>query len=153
SYYTIFSLAPMLIIIISFAGIFFGRDAIEGRIYGQIKDLIGDQAALLIQQIIAGTQQTRHTVTGATIGIIVLISGATGVFSEIQGSINFIWSIRAKPKKGWLKLIINRVISFSLVISCGFILMVSLIINAIMDLLSDRLQLYLHNLAVTSIYI
>jgi membrane protein len=153
SYYTIFSVAPMLIVIISFAGIFFGRDAIEGKIYGQIKGLIGDKAAVLIQGMIAGIKQTQHTITGATIGIIILVLGATGVFTEIQGSINFIWSVKAKPKKGWLKLIINRVISFSLVISCGFILMVSLILNALMDLLNDRLTLYLHNFAVTTIYI
>lgn len=153
SYYTIFSVAPMLIVIISFAGIFFGRDAIEGKIYNQIKGLIGDKAAILIQAMIAGIKQTQHTITGAIIGIIVLILGATGVFSEIQGSINFIWSVRAKPKKGWLKLITNRVISFSLVISCGFILMVSLIINALMDLLSERLAFYLHNFAITAIYV
>lgn len=153
SYYTIFSVAPMLIVIISFAGIFFGREAVQGKIYDQINGLIGDKAAVLIQGMIAGIQQTQHTITGAIIGIVILILGATGVFSEIQGSINFIWSVRAKPKKGWLKLIINRVISFSLVISCGFILMVSLILNALMDLLSDRLTLYLHNFAVTTIYV
>src|SRR5215471_13450502 len=69
SYYTIFSVAPMLIVIISFAGIFFGRDAIEGKIYDQIKGLIGDKAAVLIQGMIAGIQQSRHTIAGATIGI------------------------------------------------------------------------------------
>src|SRR5690348_3347822 len=79
SYYTIFSVAPMLIVIISFAGIFFGREAIEGKIYGQIKGLIGDKAAILIQGMIAGIQQSRHTVTGAIIGVAVLILGATGV--------------------------------------------------------------------------
>src|SRR5689334_19339090 len=75
SYYTIFSVAPMLIVIISFAGIFFGRDAIEGKIYNQIKGLIGDKAAVLIQAMIAGIKQTQHTVTGAIIGIIILILG------------------------------------------------------------------------------
>ena len=152
SYYTIFSLAPMLIIIISFAGMFFGRDAIQGKIYEQIRGLIGNQAALFIQEIIANIERSKHSVTGAIIGILALLIGATGVFTEIQGSINYIWSVRAKPRKGWLKFIMNRLISFSLVIAFGFILMVSLTMNALMDLLSDRLQLYFHNLAVVLIY-
>jgi len=153
SYYTIFSMGPMLVVIISFAGIFFGKEAVEGKIYGQIKGLIGSEAALQIQNIIAGIQHTRESITGAIIGIIVLIIGATGVFTEIQGSINYIWSIRAKPKRGFLKLLRDRLISFSLVISCGFILMVSLIINALIELLNDRLQLYFKNVTVVVFYI
>lgn len=153
SYYTIFSLGPMLIIIISFAGIFFGREAVQGKIYGEIKGLIGSGAAWQIQNIIANIQQSNQGVTGAIIGIAVLLIGATSVFSEIQDSINYIWSIRAKPKRGWLKLIINRVISFSLVLSCGFILLVSLILNALMELLNDRLQSYFPHVAVVVFYI
>ncbi len=82
-----------------------------------------------------------------------MILGATGVFTEIQGSINYIWSIRAKPKKGWLKFITNRLISFSLVISCGFILLVSLVINAIMELLNEKLQLYFKSVTIVVFYI
>src|SRR6266700_2497490 len=110
SYYTIFSIGPMIIVIISFAGIFFGQDAIQGKIYRQIKGLIGSDASLQVQQIIVNIQRTQHTVAGAIIGIIALLIGATGVFTEIQGSINYIWSVRAKPKKGWIKFITNRLI-------------------------------------------
>lgn len=148
SYYTLFSMGPMLVVIISFAGIFFGREAAQGEIYGQIKDLIGPQAALEVQNIIANIQHTDGGVTGAIIGIALLLLGATGVFSEIQSSINYIWSVRAKPAKGWLKILINRLISFSLVISCGFILLVSLVINAVLELLSKELQNYLPHLTV-----
>src|SRR5690606_24568959 len=74
------------------------------------------------------------------IGIILLVFGATGVFADIQDSINYIWSIRAKPKKGWLKFLKNRMLSFSLIVGVGFLLIASLLINTITDLLTDRLQ-------------
>jgi membrane protein len=153
SYYTIFALGPTLIIIISFAGIFLGRDAVEGKLYDQIKLLIGSAAAIQVQSIIANLQQSNQSVMAAIIGFVLLILGATGVFTEIQGSINYIWSIRAKPKKGWLKFIINRLISFSLVISCGFILLVSLVINAVMELLNEKLQYYFQSVTIVVFYI
>src|SRR5215212_6221800 len=128
SYYTIFALGPLLIIVISLAGIFFGKDAVEGKIYEQINGLVGNEAALQIQEIISNAHHSHATSIGAIIGIIILFIGATGVFTEIQGSINFIWSVRAKPKKGWLKYLANRLISFSLVIGLGFVLLVSLIV-------------------------
>jgi len=153
SYYTIFALGPTLIIIISFAGIFLGRDAVEGKLYGEIKNLIGAAAAAQVQSIIANLQHNDQTVVAAVIGVVLLILGATGVFTEIQGSINYIWSIRAKPKKGWLKFLTNRLISFSLVVSCGFILLVSLTINALMELLNERLQVYFKSVTIIVFYV
>lgn len=139
SYYTIFALGPLLIIVISLAGIFFGKDAVEGKIYEQLNGLVGSSAALQIQQIISNAHHSHATSIGAVIGIIILFIGATGVFTEIQGSINFIWSVRAKPKKGWLKYLLNRLLSFSLVIGLGFLLLVSLVVNALLTLLSKNL--------------
>lgn len=139
SYYTIFALGPVLIIIISLAGIFFGKEAVSGRIYEQINQLVGNDAALQIQNIISNIQHSHASIAGTIIGTIVLVIGATGVFTEIQDSINYIWSVKAKPKKSWLKYLINRAISFSLVLGLGFLLLVSLIANALLTLLSDRL--------------
>jgi membrane protein len=139
SYYTLFALGPVLIIIISLAGIFFGRDAVSGKVYEELNGLIGSSAALQVQEIIRSAQHTHATMAGAIIGIIILIIGATGVFTEVQGSINFIWSVKAKPKKSWLKFLLNRLLSFSLVVGLGFVLLVSLIINALLTLLSDKL--------------
>src|SRR3954468_16997903 len=82
SYYTIFALGPLLIIIISLAGIFFGKDAVEGKISDKLKDLVGSDAALQIQEIIGNAQRTHATTLGATIGIIILVIAATGVFTE-----------------------------------------------------------------------
>lgn len=149
SYYTIFALGPVLIIIISLAGIFFGREAVQGRIYQEINGLVGSDAALQIQDIVANIQHSHATIAGAIIGAIVLVIGATGVFTEMQGSINFIWSVRAKPKKGWLKYLTNRLISFSLIVGLGFLLLVSLIVNALLTLLSDRLIKYFPNYTVS----
>lgn len=152
SYSTIFAMAPLLIVIISLAGIFWGQQAVEGRIYEQVRGLVGSSAALQIQDIIKNIQQSRHTVTGAIIGGVILIVGATGVFTEIQGSINYIWSIQAKPKKGWLKLIMNRLLSFSMIIVFGFISMVALVINSLMDLLSNYLKRYFSNFTIYFFY-
>jgi len=140
SYYTIFALGPLLVIIISLTGIFFGKEAVQGRVYGQLTELVGSESALQIQNIIINIQTSHSTTTGAIIGLVILFIGATGVFTEMQDSINYIWSVRAKPKKGWLKFIINRLLSFSLIVGMGFILLVSLIMSALLTLLSDQLM-------------
>lgn len=139
AYYTIFSLPGLLIIIIWISDIFYGQEAIEGTIYGQISDLVGRSAAVQIQETIKNATLSYQTGFAAVIGVITLVIGATSIFGEIQDSINLIWRLKAKPKKGWIKLIINRLLSFSIIISLGFILLVSLIINAVMDALIDRL--------------
>jgi membrane protein len=149
SYYTVFALGPLLMIIISLAGMFFGRDAVEGRIYHQLKGVLGNDAALQVQDIITNLQRTQSTTLGAVIGVVILIIGATGVFTEMQSSINYIWSVKAKPKKGWLKYLINRAISFSLVLGLGFLLLVSLFINALLELLSHKLLRYFPNYTVS----
>jgi membrane protein len=140
SYYTVFSLCPILIIIMSLAGVVFGKDAVQGRIYDQISGLVGSDAAIQVQEIIINIEKSQHGTVGAIVGVVLLIFGATGVFTEIQDSINYIWSVKAKPKKGWLKYLSNRAISFSLLIGIGFVLLVALVINALMDVLNDRLQ-------------
>ena len=142
SYYTVFSLGPVLLIIISLAGIFFGKDAVEGKIYAQINGLVGSDAALQIQEIIGNIEESQFTRSGAIIGFIILFIGATGVFTEMQDSINYIWSIKTKPKRGLIKLIFDRILSFSLIISFGFVLMVSLAVHALVDLLHDKLARY-----------
>lgn len=140
SYYTIFSLGPVLLIIISLAGIFFGKEAVEGRIYEQIHGFVGSAAAEQIEQIIGNLERSQTSRSGAILGLVFLFVGATGVFTEIQESINYIWSIKAKPRKGWLKLVVDRLISFSLIVGFGFILMVSLVLHALVDVLYDKLR-------------
>ncbi len=137
SYYTVFSIAPILIIIISIAGIFFGRDAVQGQIAGQITGLVGAEAATQIQSMIGNTHKSGKNVFASIVSIAVLIIGATTIFSEIQDSINSIWGLKSKPKTGLIKMVINRLISFSLIISLGFIAMVSLLLDAVIKIVSN----------------
>jgi membrane protein len=143
SYYTIFSLPPLLIIIVSLSGIFFGADAVRGVIFGQIRGLVGNGAALQIQEIIKNVKLSGHNIFVTTIGVIILLIGASSVFAEIQDSINYIWGIKAKPKHGLIKFLYNRLMSFSMIGSVGFLLLVGLIINSIIDILNKRLAIIL----------
>ena len=140
SYYTVFSLGPVLLIMISLAGIFFGKDAVEGKIYWQLEGLVGSGAALQIQQIIGNIEESQLSRSGAILGLVILFIGATGVFTEMQDSINYIWSIKTKPKKSVVKFLLDRLLSFSLIISFGFILMVSLAVHALVDILHEKLK-------------
>jgi membrane protein len=140
SYYTIFALGPLLLIMVSLSAIFLRRETIEGKVFEQLRGLLGDNAAMQVQDILANAQATHATTAGVIIGSIILFIGATGVFTEIQSSINYIWSVKAKPKKGWLKYLTNRLISFSLVVGLGFVLLVSLLINAFLSLLNKKIM-------------
>lgn len=153
SYYTIFSIGPLLIIIISLSAIFYGREAVQGKLYGQISGLLGSDAAVQIQDIIKKSHHANKGFLGTIIGTVVLFIGATGIFTEIQDSINYIWSLRAKPKRGIIKYLINRLLSFSLIVSLGFLLLVSLVVSALLDVLSDRLTLYFPHTTVYIFYV
>jgi membrane protein len=141
SYYTVFSLPPLMIIIMSLSGIFFGPDAVKGEIFGQINGLVGSDAAMQIQETIRKVELSNSSSFAQTFGIIVLLIGASGVFAEIQDSINYIWGIKAKPKRGLIKYLYNRLMSFSMIGSVGFLLLVGLIVNAIIAILSRQLAL------------
>ena len=153
SYYTIFSLPPLLIIILSIFSFFFGRDAVTGRFFGQINGLVGNSAAIQIQETIKNIELSDSNTFAAIFGGIMLLIGASGVFAEIQSSINFIWGLKAKPNKGIMKFIKNRLMSFSMIASVGFLLMVSLMVNTVMDLINARLVLYFPDLTVYIFYV
>jgi membrane protein len=138
SYYTVFSIAPMLIIIIGMAGLFFGEEAVSGEIFRQFSGLMGSNVAELLQQAIKNVKLSGQSWTATIVGFLTLLIGATGVFAEMQDSLNKIWSLKTTVKKGWLKYLINRLISFSMVLTLSFLLMVSLLINALITLLSTR---------------
>lgn len=140
AFYTLFALAPMFIIIITIVQFFFGAEAIEGELYPQLAELIGSQAATQVEQMIKNAAISERSTLSTTGSVVMLMFLATGVFVEIQESINYIWRLKAKPKTGFIKLIVNRFLSFSLVISLGFILLVSLALNAALEVLMESLQ-------------
>lgn len=159
AYYMVFSMAPLIIIIISLCGIFLGREAVEGKIYDQLSDFVGSDTAVQMQAIIKNASLAGKSHIAGIIGGITLLVGATTVFAEIQDSINGIWGLKPKPKRGWLKMLQNRFLSFSVIISLGFLLLVSLGVSSIIDGFSARLQdqfpgvtvvvFYIINLAIT----
>lgn len=137
SYYTVFSLGPLLLLLISLAGIFLGKDAIQGKLFSEMNGLIGSNAALQVQDMVRNMELSGKSALSLTIAIITLLIGATSVFGEIQDSINMIWKVKAKPKRGWVKLLRDRLLSSSLIISIGFLLVVSLVVNGFILALSQ----------------
>lgn len=153
AYYTVFSVGPLLIVIVSVCSLFFGREAIEGTIYGQIQSFVGHDAALQLQQIIKSAAIGGKGKVAAVIGIITLLVGATSMFAEMQDSINMIWGLKAKPKSAWWILVKNRLLSFGVIASLGFLLLVSLGISGIVEALSNRLQKHFHNVTIIVFYV
>ncbi|MFH2142254.1 MAG: YihY/virulence factor BrkB family protein [Bacteroidota bacterium] len=139
SYYTIFSLPPLLIIIISLSGVFFGTDAVNGEIFGQINGLVGNDVALQIQETIKNVRLSEASVFASTVGVIVLLVSASFIFTEIQGSINYIWGIEAKPKRSIIKFLYNRLTSFLMIGLVGILLLAGLIINTLLNILNEQL--------------
>src|SRR5687768_5962894 len=148
AYTTIFSLGPLLIVIIFLCSLFFGQEATQGRIFGQMQQFVGHDAAEQLQTIIQNASLSGKGTLAAVIGIFTLILGATAVFAEIQDSINTIWGLKAKPKRGLWKLIRNRILSFSVIISLGFLLLVSLATSAVIEAFSDSLKASLPDVTV-----
>ena len=141
AYYTVFSMAPLLVVIISLAGIFLGQEAVEGEINNQLAGFIGDDTAAQLQLMVQKASLGNKSVWAAIIGGVVLMFGATTVFAEIQDSINTIWDVKPKPKRGWLKMLKNRLLSFSVIVSLAFLLLISLAFSAIIDAIGERLQI------------
>lgn len=153
SYYTIFSLPPLCIIILSIAGFFFGKEAVNGQFFGQINGMVGNDAAIQIQDTIKNIELSDSNMFATIFGGIMLLIGASGVFAEIQSSINFIWGLKAKPNKGLVMFVKNRLMSFSMIASVGFLLLVSLTVNTVMDVLNARLLIYLPDLTIYVVYV
>ena len=154
AYYTVFSLAPVLIVIISICGTLFGKEAIQGHIYSQIKGLVGGEAAIQVQDTIKNIHFSGQSLFATIISIIILLIGATGIFGEVQDSLNKIWGLRMKKTKiSWWRVIINRLLSFSLIISIGFIMMVSLLLNALVSAFGNFLARYFSEFSVIVVQI
>ncbi len=158
SYYTLFSMGPVLLVVIFFAEVFYGEDATKGALFGQLQKLVGASAASQIEVILQNAAISGSTLT-TIISFVTLFIGASSVFIEIQDSINGIWKLKIKENASWKLTITNRLISFSLVVSLGFLLLVSLVLNSLIEALMGVLKeqfpqvtvifLYVLNLVVT----
>ena len=150
SYTTVFSMAPLLLVILYLFEYFFNREALEGVIFTQAKEFIGNNAAMQLQTMIQQLSVSQKGNFAGTIGVITLLIGATSVFAEIQDSINTIWGIRPKLKSGFLLYLKSRLLSFGVIASLGFILLVSLGFSSILEYLKSELFV---NLSTTGSYL
>ena len=131
AYYTLFSLAPLLMIVVAVASLVFGEQAAQGQIADEIKGLVGDKGADAIQAILqnAGARKSSGVVA-TVIGITTLLFGASGVFGELQDALNTIWGVKPKPGRGILGIVRSRFFSFAMVLGIVFLLLVSLVVSA-----------------------
>lgn len=153
AYYTVFSIAPLLVVITALFGLFFGKEAMAGQVYQQLSSLVGSKAAIQIQDIIKNIHLAGDGFFATVLSIGILLIGATSIFGEIQDSINKIWGLRIKPKKVWWKLILTRLLSFSLILSIGFIMLASLLLNALVAAFGKFIGNYIDNYSVYFIQI
>jgi membrane protein len=136
SYYTVFSLTPVLILVIAVAGVFLGHDAAQGKIVAQLTGLVGKEAAEFLQSAIVKVNQQESGLKASVIGLLTLIVGASGVMVELQGALNTVWKVLPKPAaaRGSVKRFVRvRVVALALVISLGFLLLVSLVFSALLE--------------------
>ena len=131
AYYTAFSLAPLLLIVMAIAGLVFGADAARGEIFGQLRALMGDAAAKGIEAMLVSVSKPAEGITATLVGAVVLFIGATTVFGELQDALDRIWRAPARDKHGGLwRLLRARVLSFGMIFGIAFLLMVSLVLGA-----------------------
>lgn len=140
AYYTVFSLAPMLLVLIYIAGFFFGQEAMQGTITKQIETFIGYESAAQVQEMIKNASISGGGPIAMIVGIVALLIGATSMFAELQDSINMIWGIKPKPNVGIMKTIKNRLLSFGIIGSLVFLLLVSLVATALITAMGQALE-------------
>ncbi len=134
AYYTIFSLAPLLIVVIAIGGLVFGREAAQGQIIGQISGLIGREGAQAVSAMIAKASRPASGLLASAASLAAILLGATGVFGELQSGLNAIWDVRPQSG-GWRGMVRRRLTSFGIIMGMGFLLLVSLVIGAVLSAL------------------
>ena len=130
AYYTVFSIAPLLVIAIAVAGFFFGEDAARGQIFEQLRGLLGDRGAEAIEAAVKSAGQTGHSGFAAIIGIVTLLIGATTVFAELQSDLDRIWDSPKPEHPGVWGMVKGRLLTFGMVFGIGFLLLISLVVSA-----------------------
>lgn len=133
AYYTMFSIAPLLLIVISTAGLVFGEEAVRGEIFGQLQGLMGDRGAEAVQGLLESVSKPEEGIAGTLFGTVLLLIGATTVFGELQNAFDRIWRVPSKSKdEGVWRLVRSRLLSFGIILGIGFLMMVSLVFGAAM---------------------
>ena len=152
AYYAIFSMPGLLVIVISIGSLFFKKDVITGQLYTQISSIMGVETARQIQDMIISISQTNKSVLATIIGIIAVLLGATGVFVELQKALNVIWEVKAKPRRAVFTVIRTRLFSFGLILSVGFLLLISLTITTIIAVIGNWVMNHWPNIVLIIFY-
>lgn len=141
AYYTTFSISPLLVLIIAVAGLLGSRQAVHDQVMVQIEGLVGHEGMVFVENMLAGASQPRHGVLAGVLGILALLLGALGVFTELQNSLNTIWEVKPKlvqdMKQSIWHFLKQRIISFSMVLAIGFVLVASLAVSAALSALGN----------------
>jgi membrane protein len=137
AYYTMFSIAPLLIIVIAIAGLAFGEDAVRGQLDDQIRGLVGTDGAEAIQGMIANAYQPKAGLIATVVSIVTLVLGASGVFAQLQEALNIIWEVPPPDKGGVKTMVKQRAQSFAMILVIGFLLLVSLVVSATLSTLGN----------------
>lgn len=143
AYYTIFALAPLLVIAVAVAGIVFGDAAVEGQIVAQIEGAVGREAAVVIQNLVANANQSGASVIATVLSSVLLLLGASGLFTKLQQTLNMIWGLTTAPEQGILNVLKKRTLAFSMVLIVGLLLLLSLATSTIITAVGDRLTEWL----------
>jgi membrane protein len=138
--YTLLSIAPLLIVSIKVAGIALGDEAARGQVSQEVGRLVGPQAGAAIEAMVANAKEPGQGVIGSLIGLAVLLFGASGVFGELQTSLNQIWEVKPKPNRGIVGFLKDRVFSFTMVMSVAFLLLVSLVVSAVLATVTEHFR-------------
>ena len=147
AYYTVFSIAPLLIISIAIAGLVLGSEAAQGQIVAQLRGLLGQQGAELIQGMIESANKPTAGIVATAVGLITLLLGATGVFGELQSALNTIWNVKPSPRNGLILFALSRFWSLTMVLGIGFLLLVSLVLSAALSGIGAWAQGYVGEMA------
>jgi membrane protein len=140
AYYAIFGIPGLLVLIIAVAGYFFGTETVNQNLMAQISETIGSETALEIQEILSKSTAEKSTIWGSIVGITILLLGATGVFVELQKTLNLIWNVKVKPQNGIWLIIKARLFSFGLILAIAFLLTISLVISTALVAISNYIQ-------------
>jgi membrane protein len=140
SYYTVFAIAPVLLVAISVAGLVFGKEAAQGEIMGQLRSMFGPETAAMVQDMLAKSAARGSGIVGTVVGIATLVLGATAVMIELESALDVVWKVKPKPGLGIRGLIKDRILSLGLVLSLGFLLLVSLVASAVLGALGGLLE-------------
>jgi len=139
AYYTLFSLAPLVVVAVGIAGLVFGEDAVRGQIFDQLRGLVGDESAAAVQSAVAAASLKSSGITASIVGILTLLIGASAVFGEMQDALNTIWDAKPPPGTSVWTLIRKRLLSLAMVVVIGFLLLVSLALSAVLNVFSGYL--------------